>query len=175
VSPARAAVAGLLLGALALAGAAAAQEAAEALQPCRRADVLGLWEVVRLGLPRGSPVDRTDPAYHPFQRYVFHANATMLHVTSLKQFTAAQQRALLTAPAPTTWAIDVDGRLLLQRQGATRLEASACRVLVKEVTDPRSSAPAYPGDLLLTDYDENDRPAARRLLRRLRAPDPPRP
>ena len=36
-----------------------------------------------------------------------------------------------------------------------------------KVNDPRSSVPALPGDLLLTHYDEDKNPIARRLLRKL--------
>lgn len=158
---------------LALAAApAAAQDARDALSPCRRSDVLGLWTVLRLGVAPSARVDRSDAMFDPHQRYVFHANATMLHATSTKAYTPADERALLAAPATTTWAVDLDGRLLLQKEGAIRLEVAACRVLLKEVKDPRSSEPAREGDMLLTEYDENDRPVARRLLRKLRPAQP---
>jgi len=167
----RAALLALCLVTLALAPPASAQSASDVLRPCKRADVLGLWEVVRLGLVPASSVDRAAPAYaHRYQRYVFRTNATMLHATSERAFTVPEQRALLTAAATTTWAIDVDGRLLLHADGTPRVTALTCRVLVQEVTDPRGSAPGLAGDLLLTEFDDG-RPVARRMLRKLRLPE----
>jgi hypothetical protein len=40
-------------------------------------------------------------------------------------------------------------------------------VLIQAVRDPRSQVPAMPGDVLLTDQGADERPVARRLLRRL--------
>lgn len=160
----------LTLAACVISAPAFAQDAADALRPCRPADLIGAWEVIRFGTARAVPVDPSDPYFYPYQRYVFASNATVRHLTSKTRITQADHRALLTATAPATWAVDGAGKLLVQKEGATRIEAAACAVLTKEVVDPRSRVPAMPGDLLLTHYDAADRPVMRRQLRKLDGP-----
>ena len=149
------------------AGSALAQDAADALRPCKPADLIGAWEVIRFGAAPAVLVDRSDPYFYPHQRYVFASNATVRHLTSRTKITPADHRALLAATAPATWAVDGAGKLLVQKEGATRLETAACAVLTKEVVDPRSRVPAMPGDLLLTHHDTADKPVMRRQLRKL--------
>ena len=159
----------VLAGAAVCAGAGSvlAQDAADALRPCKPGDLIGTWEVIRFGTAPAFLVDRSDPSFSPHQRYVFAANATVRHLTSPTRITPADHRALLAATAPATWAVDGAGKLLVQKEGATRLETAACAVLTKEVVDPRSRVPAMPGDLLLTHYDTADKPVMRRQLRKL--------
>jgi len=159
----------VLAGAAVCAGAGSvlAQDAADALRPCKPGDLIGTWEVIRFGIAPAFLVDRSDPSFSPHQRYVFAANATVRHLTSPTRITPADHRALLAATAPATWAVDGAGKLLVQKEGATRLETAACAVLTKEVVDPRSRVPAMPGDLLLTHYDTADKPVMRRQLRKL--------
>lgn len=149
------------------AGPVPAQEEKDALRPCKPADLIGAWEVIRFGAAPAVLVDRSDPYFYPYQRYVFASNATVRHLTSRTKITPAAHRALLAATAPATWAVDGAGKLLVQTEGAPRLETAACAVLTKEVVDPRSRAPAMPGDLLLTHYDTADQPVMRRQLRKL--------
>jgi hypothetical protein len=68
-----------------------------------------------------------------------------------------------------TWALEAGGRLMRQQAGAARVERSECRVVTKAMRDPRSRVPALPGDVLLTDQGEDERPITRRLLRKLRS------
>ncbi|MBI2161253.1 MAG: hypothetical protein HYU25_12925 [Candidatus Rokubacteria bacterium] len=149
------------------AGRAPAEERKDALRPCTPADLIGAWEVIRFGTARAVAVDPSNPSFYPHQRYVFAANATVRHLTSRTKITPADHRALLAATAPATWAVDGTGKLLVQQEGATRLETAACAVLTTKVVDPRSRVPAMPGDLLLTHYDAVDRPVMRRQLRKL--------
>lgn len=149
------------------AGSAVAQDAADALRPCKAADVIGTWEVIRFGTAPAFLVDRSDPSFYPYQRYVFASNATVRHLTSKTKITPADHRALVATTAAATWAVDGAGKLLVQKAGATRLETAACAVLTKEVVDPRSRVPAMPGDLLLTHHDAADTPVMRRQLRKL--------
>ena len=149
------------------AGAAAADETSEALRPCTRADLIGTWAVIRFGTAPSVRVDPADPYFHPHQRYVFHTNASMRHLTSTTPVTRQDHRAMLAAAPTSTWAVDDRGRLLVQKAGGSRPQVDVCQVLVMKVNDPRSSVPALPGDLLLTHYDEDENPVARRLLRKL--------
>lgn len=149
------------------AGSAVAQDAADALRPCKAADLIGTWEVIRFGTVPAFLVDRSDPYFYPYQRYVFATNATVRHLTSQTRITPADHRALLAATAPATWAVDGAGKLLVLKEGAIQLETATCAVLTKEVVDPRSRVPAMPGDLLLTHYDTADKPVMRRQLRKL--------
>ncbi|HKB26196.1 MAG TPA: hypothetical protein VKG64_14220 [Methylomirabilota bacterium] len=154
----------------ACAGSAAAQEIADVTRACRRADLLGEWQVIRLGPATGIRVDRSDPAFFPHQQYVFGRDATVRHLASQTRITDADHRAFLAVAAGGTWAVDAAGRLLLLRAGQARLEKSACLVLVKEVTDPKSQLRSLPGDILLTTADAADKPLYRRQLRRLVGP-----
>jgi len=158
----------VLAGAAVCAGAApaAAQDASDALRPCKAVDLLGAWEVIRFGAAPSFPVNRRDPYFYPFQRYVFAANATVRHLTSETRITPEGHRTLVAATPPATWAVNGEGKLLLQHPGATWVETAACAVLRKEVIDPRSQVPALPGDVLLTHYDA-DKPVMRRQLRKL--------
>jgi len=150
------------------AGPAAGQKAEEFMRPCRRSDLLGVWRVLRFGFATSATVDRTHPDYQPHQRYVFHSNATMAYLASPMPWPIEEERALATAPAPVTWALEAGGRLVRRVDGGTRVEASECRVVTQTVKDPRGSQPtAQPGDLLLTDQGNDNRPTTRRLLRRL--------
>jgi hypothetical protein len=148
-------------------GPAPAQEGEAVLRPCRRADLLGHWQVIRFGFASGAQVDRADPAYGPYQRYVFNANATMAYVAAAVAPSADEERAFARAPAAVTWALQPGGRLLRQRAGAARVETSECRVVTQVLRDARSPVFALPGDVVLTDQGEDARPIARRLLRRL--------
>jgi len=139
----------------------------DVLRPCRRADLLGFWRVVRFGFATGADVDRSAPAYQMHQRYVFNANATMAYAASDVPPTPDEHRAMLLAPAATTWALDAGGRLTQQDAGATRVEKGECRVVTRAVRDPGSKVPVMPGDVLLTDQGEDERPITRRLLRKL--------
>jgi hypothetical protein len=141
----------------------------EVLRPCRRADLIGFWQVIRFGFASGATVDRSDPAYQMHQRYVFNANATMAYAASADPPTPDQHRALLLAPSTITWALDPAGRLLRQQPGATRVDHSECRVVTRPVRDPRSKVPVLAGDVLLTDQGEDERPITRRLLRKVQA------
>jgi hypothetical protein len=149
-----------------LAGPALAQEA-DVLRPCRRADLIGFWRVIRFGFATGAAVDRGAPAYRMHQRYVFNANATMAYSASEVPPTPDEHRAMLLAPAAATWAVDAGGRLLRHDPGTAGAKTSQCGVVTQALHDPRGKMPAMPGDVLLTDQGEDERPITRRLLRKL--------
>jgi hypothetical protein len=156
-----------LAGVIAVPAPGQAADAGDVLRPCRRADLIGFWRVIRFGFATGASVDRSAPTYRMHQRYAFNANATMAYSAWEAPPTPEEQRAMLLTPAATTWALDAEGRLRRSEPGATRTETSECRVLIQAVRDPRSQVPAMPGDVLLTDQGADERPVARRLLRRL--------
>ncbi|MBI4629219.1 MAG: hypothetical protein HY729_10945 [Candidatus Rokubacteria bacterium] len=165
--------AGLALAALA--GPARAQDKpprdlSDTLRPCTRANLLGTWEVVRMGAAPGFTFDRAGPEYRPFQRYVFDANATMRHLTSETAITPDEHRALVARAAAAIWAVDETGRLQLLKDGAARPETATCVVLLKDVVSRQGGIPGLPGDLLLTHADASGRAVVRRQLRRLAEP-----
>ena len=165
-------VGGALLGLALAAVPAVAVEPGEFMRPCKRQDLLGVWRVMRLGVAGGSEVDRTDPAFLRHQRYVFHSNATMAHASQDVPFTAEEQRGLTKLPPSATWAIELEGSLVRQRDGVAEVERAECRVLTQAVRDPKTSQPtAQAGDVLLTEERADRRPATRRLLRRIRGLD----
>ena len=100
--------------------------------------------VVRFGFATGAEVDRSDPAYQMYQRYVFNANATMGYTASDGPPTPDEHRALLLRPAAATWALDERGWLVRQDPGAPRVARSECRVVTQRLKDPRSAVPAPP-------------------------------
>jgi len=147
--------------------AVAADDPNEALRPCMRADLIGVWAMIRLGTARSVRVDPTDPSFYPYQRFVFRADASLRHLTAPAPVGPEEQRAILSAPPTITWTVDGEGRLLTRKNGAAAPEIDACQVLLVKVSDPRSSIPGLPGDLLLTHYGEDGKPVARRLLRKI--------
>ena len=171
-------LAALAVGSPLVASPAAAQsgqpDVANAFRPCARGDLVGVWQVLRMGVVRTFPVDKSDPAYFPHQRYVFDASANLYYLTSTKMITPDEQRALLAATAPVTWAVDEEGRLLTQRAGEPRLDNSTCQMVLVQTRDPKSDIPAGPGDVLLTLFADG-KPVIRRLLRRLDKLPPPAP
>jgi hypothetical protein len=158
-----------LAAVVSLAAAAAAAEPENPFRPCRWADLVGVWEVIRFGIASGAPVDRSDPEYLPHQRYAFNANATAAYIAAASPPTPAEVQAWLAVPPEVTWALDTAGRLVRQRAGAAQLDTSECRVLTQPLRDLRTPVPALPGDVLLTDQGADERPIARRLLRKLRS------
>jgi len=79
-----------------------------------------------------------------------------------------RERALATAPGTEIWAVEASGRLVRQAPDAPRVATSDCQVVTQAVEDPNGSQPtAQPGDVLLTDRGADNRPTARRLLRRV--------
>jgi hypothetical protein len=158
----------LALGCLA-ATPAAAIEPDDFSRKCKRHDLIGMWRVMRLGVVGGGELDKTNPAFLPHQRYVFHSNATMAVATQEVPFTADEQRALMKAPSSATWAMEGEGRLVRQRDGMPVVDKADCRVLTRAVKDPKTSQPtAQVGDILLTDEKTGPLPPMRRLLRRIR-------
>ena len=157
----------LVLALAAMPVAPALAQEPEVLRPCRRADLIGLWQVVRFGFASGASVDRSNPAYQMHQRYLFKANATMTYTASAQPPGPDEHRALRQAPASETWALDATGRLMRQRPGVSQVDRSECRVVTRAVRDPRSKVPALAGDVLLTDQGADERPITRRLLRKV--------
>ena len=148
---------------------AAALDPEEFMRPCKRHDLIGLWRVMRLGVVGGGEIDRTDPAFLPHQRYVFHSNATMAYATQEVPFSPDEQRGLLKVPPTATWAMEGEGRLVRQRDGVAAVEKADCKVLMRAVKDPKGSQPtAQAGDILLTEETADKRPTTRRLLRRIK-------
>jgi hypothetical protein len=148
---------------------AVAREPVEPLRPCKRADLVGFWEVIRFGFARDAVVDRDDPAYHMHQRFVFRPDATMAYHASATPLTLDDEQALRRAASQETWTLDPGGRLVRQRPGTPQVERSACQVVTRPLRDPRSPVRAQPGDVLLTDQTEDERPTVRRLLRKRRS------
>jgi hypothetical protein len=160
-----------IAGAFALGpGGAGAVDLREALRPCTRGDLIGTWAMIRLGTPPSVRVDAADPYFYPYQRYAFSADRRMRHLTATVPVGPEEQRVILSAPATITWTVDDRGRLLTKKDGAAAPEVDACQILLAKISDPRSPVPGYPGDLLLTHYDGDGKPVARRLLRKMSGP-----
>ena len=61
---------------------AAAADLNEALRPCTRTDVIGIWAMIRQGTARSVQVDSTDPSFYPYQRFAFRADASVRHLAA---------------------------------------------------------------------------------------------
>jgi len=146
---------------------AAAADLNEALRPCTRTDVIGIWAMIRQGTARSVQVDSTDPSFYPYQRFAFRADASVRHLAAHATVGPEEQRVILSAPTTVTWSVDRQGRLLTRKDKGAAPEINACQVLLAKVSDPRSPIPGLPGDLLLTHYGQDGKPVARRLLRKI--------
>src|SRR5438067_2354890 len=84
----------------------------EALRPCTRTDVIGIWAMIRQGTARSVQVDSTDPSFYPYQRFAFRADASVRHLAAPAPVGPEEQRVILSAPTTVTWSVDRQGRLL---------------------------------------------------------------
>jgi hypothetical protein len=157
----RAPLAALALAAAALAPAAWAQETT-ALRPCRADDLPGVWDVVRLRASRSWRIDRSQPSYYQFQRYVFTTDGRARHLTATMPIGAAQHEAMVGTPATSRWSLDERGWLTLDTEQGPR-DVSQCQVVERPIVDSKQNVTAMPGELILTHYSQN-RPAMRRQL-----------
>ena len=158
----RAPLAALALAlAAALAPAAWAQDAA-ALRPCRADDLPGVWEVVRLRASSSWPVDRSQPYYFQFQRYVFTADGRARHLTATMPIGPAQHEVMVSTPATARWSLDERGWLTLDKEHGPP-DVSQCQMVERQIVDSRQRVTANPGEVLLTYYSKNA-PVMRRQL-----------
>src|SRR5437660_12057048 len=103
-------VAALLLALLAwlllpclVADAVAADDPREALRSCTRADLIGIWAMIRQGTAPSARVDLTDPSFYPYQRFAFRADASLRHLAAPAPVGPEEQRVILSAPPTVTW------------------------------------------------------------------------
>lgn len=159
----RAAVAALVFAAALAPAVARAQETA-ALRACRPDDLPGVWDVVRMRASSAWRVDRSQPYYFQFQRYVFTADGQARHLTATMPIGPAQHEALTSTPVLTRWSLDDRGWLTVDReQGAP--DVSKCEVVERQIVDDRQRVTAMPGEVLLTHY-AGGAPVMRRQLAR---------
>jgi hypothetical protein len=156
-------LAALTLAATLLASAALAQDA-PALRPCRAEDMTGVWEVVRLRASPSWPIDRSQPYYFQFQRYVFTADGGARHLTATMPIGAAQHEAMAGVPAGARWTVDARGWLTIVKEEGLP-EVSQCQVVERPILDSQQRLTASPGELLLTYYSKSA-PVMRRQLAR---------
>ena len=159
----RAVPAALALATAVLAPAAWAQETA-ALRPCRAEDLPGVWDVVRLRAKRSWPVDRSQPEYFQYQRYVFTADGHARHLSATMPIGPEQHAVMVDTPATSRWTVDERGWLTLDNVRGTP-EVSECQVVERQIVDSRQRVTASPGELLLTYYSKSA-PVMRRQLAR---------
>ena len=159
----RAAVAALAFAAAVAPAAATGQETA-ALRPCRPDDVPGVWDVVRLRASSSWRVDRNQPYYFQFQRYVFTADGYAHHLTAPMPIGPAQHDAMTSTPVLTRWSLDERGWLTVDKEQAAP-DVSECQVVERQIVDDRQRVTAMPGEMLLT-YYASGAPVMRRQLAR---------
>ena len=159
----RAALAALAFVAAMAPAAAWGQETA-ALRPCRADDVPGVWDVVRLRASSSWRVDRSQPYYFQFQRYVFTADGQARHLTATMPIGAAQHEALTSVPVVTRWSLNERGWLTVDQESGTP-DVSECQVVERHIVDDRQRVTARPGEVVLT-YYAGGRPVMRRQLAR---------
>jgi invasion protein IalB len=157
----RAPLAVLALAAAVLAPAAWAQQT-DALRPCRAEDLPGVWDVVRLRASSSWPVDRSQPYYFQFQRYVFAADGGARHLTATMPLGPAQHEAMVSGPPAARWTLDGHGWLTIDKEEGPP-DVSQCQVVERQIVDSRQRLTASSGELLLTHYS-NSAPVMRRQL-----------
>jgi hypothetical protein len=157
----RAPLAVLALAGAVLAPAAWAQET-DALRPCRAEDLPGVWDVVRLRASSSWRVDRSQPYYFQYQRYVFAAGGGALHLTATMPIGPAQHEVMVSGPTTARWTLDGRGWLTINKEEGPP-DVSQCQVVERQIVDSRQRVTATPGELLLTYYSKNA-PVMRRQL-----------
>lgn len=155
--------AALALAVAVLAPAAWAQDSA-GLRPCRADDLPGVWDVVRLRAKRSWPVDRSQPEYYQYQRYVFTADGHARHLSATMPIGPALHEAIVGTPATSRWTVDERGWLTLDNVRGTP-DVSECQVVERQIVDSQQRVTASPGEVLLTYYSKSA-PVMRRQLAR---------
>jgi hypothetical protein len=135
-----------------------------ALRPCRADDLPGVWEVVRLRVSSSWRVDRSQPYYFQFQRYVFNSDGRARHLTATMPIGATQHDVMVRSPLTLRWTVDERGWLTLDKEEGPP-EVSQCQVVERQIVDSRKRVTAIPGEILLT-YYSNKAPVIRRQLRK---------
>jgi hypothetical protein len=141
---------------------------AQDYRPCTRADLVGIWNVVRLEPGSRTTIDAANPYSFPHQWYVFYGNGAMRHITSTREITPSDYRTYTRIPATTTWRLDERGGLTLDKTASGASEWSLCTVILDPPSKGRAAGLIRPGDVLLT-YFRGNQIAMARHLRRVRA------
>ena len=160
----RAAVAALAFTAAVTAASAWGQETG-ALRRCWPDDVPGVWDVVRLRASSSWRVDRSQPYYFQFQRYVFTADGYARHLTAPMPIGPAQHEAMTSMPVRTRWSLDERGWLTVDKEEGAP-DVSECQVVQRPIVDDRQRITAMPGEVVLTYYAAGAPVMRRQLARR---------
>jgi hypothetical protein len=132
---------------------------------CATADLLGLWEMVRL-IPRGSEkVDAHEAWSLPYQQFLFRDNGTLQHTSSVQPISDATRTDATEAVDIMAWTVYADGWLELQRAGVLYPESCACQYLLRNDKDA-TGRPTHRGQVMLT-YMKHGKPAVQKLLRKI--------
>jgi hypothetical protein len=137
----------------------------ETSRSCAAADLLGLWEMVRL-IPRGSEkVDAKDAGSFPHQQFLFRDNGTLQHISSAQPLSDSLKTDSTETVDIMAWTVYSDGWLELQRAGVLYPETCACQYLLRNDKDA-TGRPTHRGQVMLT-YMKDGKPALQKLLRKV--------
>ena len=137
---------------------------AEDFRPCTQSDLVGTWQLV--GLQSATPIDtKTNPYFFRNQRFVFQEDGKVRHVTSTEPITEEWFQTMLLAPATSTFSVDQEGVLTIQKQSAPS-EHCLCTYNLTDVRSPEGSPIFAVGDVLLT-TKANDKIMLQRSLRKI--------
>jgi hypothetical protein len=159
----------LLLGLAGLPGVLAAEE--KASRPAAKKDLIGTWEMVSVR-PAGKA---EDPVFYPYQRFVFHPNASMKYMTSDRPLTKEWLEKFRKQQAEIDYSVDDRGVMTLMWQKLSHQERAICAFVLKDVpaqtlaklpAERRKGLPKK-GDLTLSFLDSQGRIAYQKVLTRI--------
>ena len=137
-------------------------------RPATKKDLLGTWEIKSVRLVR----DKKDPAFYPYQRYVFNADSSMKFMTSEKPFTKEWLDKFQKQQPKIDYSVNEKGVLTLTWQKPVRSESALCAYVLKDVSPEliaKLSAPdrkdlPRKGDLTLSFLNSRGRIAYQKVL-----------
>ncbi len=101
----------------------------KASRPCKKEDLVGVWEMVSV-----KPVhDKADAVFFPYQKFVFRQDASMKFMSSEKPFTKEWLDKFQKQPTEIDFTLDDKGLLTLTWQARPHSEFAICAYVLNEV------------------------------------------
>ncbi len=116
-------------------------------RPCTQSDLIGTWDVISLQSP--TPIDKNNPYFFRYQRFVFQKDGKVRHMTTTEPITEDWFQMMLLAPATSTFRVDQEGVMTIQKKAAPS-EHALCTYNLLDVRSPDNQPVFMNGDILLT-------------------------
>lgn len=137
-------------------------------RPAGKADLVGTWELISV-----KPVhDKKDPAFYPYQRYVFNANSSMKFMVSDKAFNKEWLDKFKKQPTEINYTVSEKGLLTLTWNNKPFSELAIAAYVVQDMPNdviaklPASEKARLPhkGNIVLSFLNKNGKIAYQKVF-----------